>query len=243
MSSRDHPFNRSTRPLLERKHHHAQPQLLSTKKKNILPTVQQQASPKMGGFNDFHFVPKLHAPPDLHTYYSGYPYGSPPSPTGAIGHNDFVFSDDSGVHSNDLSQNSTASSTNPPPHYENDYADLAGDNDPTSGRYSINRMSQITNGSGLYQTIGQGTGGECRHPNQHTWGVSAPTAEPRSRQYVSVEATKGPFIFGVDTNGVVPVDRFHASMQRFNNNNSLNSVIHNKLPRGDQQQVIKTVSV
>lgn len=231
MSSRDHPFNRSTRPLLERKnHHHIQPQLLTTKKKIIsqpaAPAAAHQTSPKMRGFNDFNFVPKLHAQPDLHTYYSGYPYGSPPSPTAAIGQNDFVFSDDSGVHSNDLSQNSS-SITNPRRFDDDDYADLAGDDDHhhQECHYSLNGMS---NGNGLYQTIG--------HQNRDYHHQNAWTPIER-RPFVSVEATKGPFIFGVDTNCAVQ------AKQRFNNLNNNNSVIHNKLQRAEQQQVIKTVSL
>lgn len=216
MSSRDHPFNRSTRPLLERKTH-AQPQLLTTKKKINQPTAQ--TPPKMRGFNDFHFVPKLHAQPDLYNYYSGYPYGSPPSPTTAIGQNDFVFSDDSGVHSNDLSQNS--SSTNPRP-YDDDYADLAGDDHPDF-HYGI------SNGNGLYQAIGQ-----TRNYQQHTWSP----APVERRPFVSVESTKGPFIFGVDTNCTSVQTK-----QRFTNINNNNSVIHTKLQRAEQQQVIKAVSL
>lgn len=224
MSSRDHPFNRSTRPLLERKCH-AQPQLLSTKKKISAPNGAQ-SSPKMRGFNDFTFVPKLHAPPDLHTYYAGYPYGSPPSPTSAIGHSDFVFSDDSGVHSNDLSH-STSSGTHHPV-YDEDYADT-GD----SCHYSLGNNGLVS-GNGLYQTIGGQNSLEY-----HRWSPAPPVERP---QYVSVEATKGPFIFGVDANGV---DRFRSNgkaqpqqlPQHFNNN----SVIQSKSQRAEQQ-VIKAVS-
>lgn len=220
MSGRDHPFNRSTRPLLERKQH-AQPQLLATKKKINLPAVQ--TPPKLRGFNDFHFVPKLHAQPDLHNYYSGYPYGSPPSPTAAIGQQDFVFSDDSGVHSNDLSQNS--SSTNPRAYDDDDYAELAGDD--RECHYSLNGNHM---GQGLYQTIGQ------KADYQHAWRPAPVERRPPPPPFVSVESTKGPFIFGVDTNCSIP------SKQRFNNLNNNNSVIHTKLQRAEQQQVIKAVS-
>lgn len=101
MSSRDHPFNRSTRPLLERKQ---QPQLLAKKKYDY----------KVCGFNDFNFVSKQCNNDLNHTYYSGYPYGSPPSPTvvpveptpPVSTHTtsaDFIFSDDSGIHLNNTS--------------------------------------------------------------------------------------------------------------------------------------------
>lgn len=108
MSSRDHPFNRSSRPLLERKQ---QPQLLVKKKYDY----------KVCGFNDFNFVSKQCNNDLNHTYYSGYPYGSPPSPTvvtalespaPATTHTtstDFIFSDDSGIHMNNTSNLSTNS--------------------------------------------------------------------------------------------------------------------------------------
>lgn len=109
MSSRDHPFNRSSRPLLERKQ---QPQLLVKKKYDY----------KVCGFNDFNFVSKQCNNDLNHTYYSGYPYGSPPSPTVVTAMDpppaattrttsaDFIFSDDSGIHLNNTSNLSTNSS-------------------------------------------------------------------------------------------------------------------------------------
>lgn len=87
MSFRDHPFNRSTRPLLERR---AQPQIISPK-----PEF------KTHGFNDFKYVAKQCK--ELNSSFIGYPYGNPPSPTITT---DFIFSDDSGILS-DTTMNST----------------------------------------------------------------------------------------------------------------------------------------
>lgn len=78
MSFRDHPFNRSARPLLERR---AQPQIISPK-----PEF------KVHGFNDFKYVAKQYK--ELNSSFIGYPYGNPPSPTVTT---DFIFSDDSGI--------------------------------------------------------------------------------------------------------------------------------------------------
>ncbi|KAJ6637151.1 Cell division control protein 42 like, partial [Pseudolycoriella hygida] len=78
MSFRDHPFNRSTRPLLERR---VQPQIITPK-----PEF------KVHGFNDFKYVAKQCK--ELNSSFIGYPYGNPPSPTITT---DFVFSDDSGI--------------------------------------------------------------------------------------------------------------------------------------------------
>lgn len=95
MSFRDHPFNRSTRPLLERR---AQPQIISPK-----PEF------KVHGFNDFKYVAKQYK--ELNSSFIGYPYGNPPSPTVTT---DFIFSDDSGIISdttlNSNKLNDTASS-------------------------------------------------------------------------------------------------------------------------------------
>lgn len=88
MSSRDHPFNRSTRPLLaERK-----PQLLFKKKSDT----------KLHGFNDFDIITQQYR--NLNTHHIGYPYGSPPSPT--ANSDDFVFSDNT-ITSTDLYTTST----------------------------------------------------------------------------------------------------------------------------------------
>ncbi|XP_037027455.1 uncharacterized protein LOC119068114 [Bradysia coprophila] len=87
MSFRDHPFNRSTRPLLERR---AQPQIITPK-----PEF------KTHGFNDFKYVAKQYK--ELNNSFIGYPYGNPPSPTITT---DFIFSDDSGIIS-DTTMNST----------------------------------------------------------------------------------------------------------------------------------------
>lgn len=220
MSGRDHPFNRSTRPLLERtNNHHAQPQLLSTKKKIGIPTATHAPPPpRLRGFNDFTFVPKIHTPPEMHNYYSGYPYGSPPSPTSAImGHNDFVFSDDSGIHSNDLSHSVShdTTTTSGHPTFDHDYADVVGD----TGYH--------------YQSMGGSQNADYLH-----WGPAAPS--------VAVDSAKGPFIFGVDTTTTATaVDRFRAANngrqapQHFNNN----SVIHSNGQVAEQQVKKKAVSV
>lgn len=150
MSSRDHPFNRSTRPLLERKQ---QPQLLVKKKYDY----------KVCGFNDFNFVSKQCNHDLNHTYYSGYPYGSPPSPTVVTAATespdtthttsaDFMFSDDSGIHLNNTSNLSTNSAK-----YYNSTAD------------------------------------DSYRP-------------PLSKQ--SVAATRGPFIFGIDTTSNAISERY-----------------------------------
>lgn len=78
MSFRDHPFNRSTRPLLERR---AQPLTVS-------PEF------KVHGFSDFKYVAKQYD--ELNNSNIGYPYGNPPSPTVT---RDFIFSDDSVITS------------------------------------------------------------------------------------------------------------------------------------------------
>lgn len=68
MQSRDHPLNRSTRPLLERKHFAPQ------------PPKRKSPERKMYGFNDFNSIPRQ--------------YDSLNSRVNMYGDNDFVFSDE-----------------------------------------------------------------------------------------------------------------------------------------------------
>ncbi|XP_058462281.1 EF-hand calcium-binding domain-containing protein 4B [Malaya genurostris] len=83
MQSREHPFNRSTRPLLERRAANmAQPQVLSSKQINA-------KSPPTRGYNDFNLITRQYE--NLNSN-KGYPYGSPPSPT-HLNQIDFQFSD------------------------------------------------------------------------------------------------------------------------------------------------------
>lgn len=143
MSFRDHPFNRSTRPLLERK---AQPQIISPKPEY-----------KVHGFNDFKYVAKQYK--ELNSSFIGYPYGNPPSPTITT---DFIFSDDSGIIS-DTTMNSTKL------------------NDSTSSEYRFN---------------------DDPYTKQYRWVPEKKALQPSSNiiNKCPIEATPGPFIFGVDTN-------------------------------------------
>uniref|UniRef100_A0A182JE83 Uncharacterized protein n=1 Tax=Anopheles atroparvus TaxID=41427 RepID=A0A182JE83_ANOAO len=91
MQSRDHPFNRSTRPLLERR---AQPQVVSTKK--LLAAQGGTQGPKVPtrGYNDFNLISRQYETWNSNHSHQGYPYGSPPSPTHDSGPRaDFQFSD------------------------------------------------------------------------------------------------------------------------------------------------------
>ncbi|XP_061505812.1 uncharacterized protein LOC5667525 [Anopheles gambiae] len=86
MQSRDHPFNRSTRPLLERR---AQPQVVSTKKQYQYGAGStQQPTVPTRGYNDFNLISRQYETWNSNHSHKGYPYGSPPSPT-----HDFQFSD------------------------------------------------------------------------------------------------------------------------------------------------------
>lgn len=90
MQSREHPFNRSTRPLLERRANMAQPQVLSSKQINV-----KKANPTRG-YNDFNLITQQYENINSN---KGYPYGSPPSPTSTHLNNiDFQFSDVNGTH-------------------------------------------------------------------------------------------------------------------------------------------------
>ncbi|XP_053682729.1 uncharacterized protein LOC128733127 [Sabethes cyaneus] len=87
MQSREHPFNRSTRPLLERRANMAQPQVLSSKQINAKKQPTR-------GYNDFNLITRQYESLNSN---KGYPYGSPPSPTN-LNNIDFQFSDVNETH-------------------------------------------------------------------------------------------------------------------------------------------------
>uniref|UniRef100_A0A182QRH5 Uncharacterized protein n=1 Tax=Anopheles farauti TaxID=69004 RepID=A0A182QRH5_9DIPT len=135
MQSRDHPFNRSTRPLLSR----AQPQILGSAMKqhyhhqyggaqapshhDPLPKI-----PTTRGYNDFNLISRQYSAWNSNHSHSGYPYGSPPSPTADIGsggapHPDFQFSDIASHHQRTLHKY-TVNSNNSDDDDEDDYDEL-----------------------------------------------------------------------------------------------------------------------
>lgn len=84
MQSRDHPLNRSTRPLLERKHFAP------------LPPKRKSPERKMYGFNDFNSIPRQ--------------YDSLNARVNMYGDNDFVFSDDEPKYKNQVNDSDSDSS-------------------------------------------------------------------------------------------------------------------------------------
>lgn len=189
MGNRAHPFNRSTRPLLERNDDNA----YQTYGAPAATVSAPNAAHILRGFHDFNYVPKS-------SFYGGYPYGSPPSPGarlasavdaagrqlapphgGSAAH--FAFSDDSGVHTiHSHSNNSSGSRSN----------------------------SSSPNSSGNYSTVG---GRQHQQPSPQ----APPPPPPPQRYYVDdtyedddgysgslwrpygshIAATKGPFVFGM----------------------------------------------
>uniref|UniRef100_A0A182N6T4 Uncharacterized protein n=1 Tax=Anopheles dirus TaxID=7168 RepID=A0A182N6T4_9DIPT len=134
MQSRDHPFNRSTRPLLERR---AQPQVMVTAKKQY-HQYGGVAAPPMGhqgpvpaiptrGYNDFNLISRQYETWNSNHSHSGYPYGSPPSPTADVvaggAHPDFQFSDIAG-HQRTLLHQYTVNSNNSDDDEDDDYDEL-----------------------------------------------------------------------------------------------------------------------
>ncbi|XP_049301774.1 uncharacterized protein LOC125775221 [Anopheles funestus] len=145
MQSRDHPFNRSTRPLLERR---AQPQVVSTKKQfhyggGTGSAGQQQQQPKIPtrGYNDFNLISRQYETWNSNHSHKGYPYGSPPSPTHDVGH-DFQFSDIEGPqraqHHQRTVHQYTVNSNNSDD--DDDYDELV---------YHHNQLNVASNGVGL----------------------------------------------------------------------------------------------
>lgn len=230
---RDHLFNRSTRPLLE-----------VSGKSQAYPQVKKKSAKefKVHGFNDFNFVANQYR--NLNANIS-YPYGSPPaSPSPSpppfattstpltsktIMHTeahhpydiqngnkvDFIFSDDSGIHVNNISSLSTSSSTNYYEDIDNSYqlspeslppALPATAAAPTSSlaanAWNWNRSASER----YYQHRGIGDSGcgigasSSIAPSATTKGAVVTSKRSEHQQRFNQIDDNGPFIFGVHSN-------------------------------------------
>lgn len=186
---RDHLFNRSTRPLLAPRNHQ---QPVQIKKKSTTDY-------KLHGFNDFNFVANQYK--NLGNTHTGYPYGSPPpSPTlhqrannndfaDSLGNssNDFIFSDDSGIHISNTSNYSNQSSL--PAIATNYYDDVINN---SSNSNDFNYHTPIENRKnykkGFFKGWTNHTGGNST--TQKKVATVAPTT-------INQLSGNGPFIFGV----------------------------------------------
>lgn len=187
---RDHLFNRSTRPLLEpRTHHHP----VQVKKKS-------SNDHKLHGFNDFNFVANQYK--NFSNTHTGYPYGSPPpSPSlhlrennsdyaDSLGNNsnDFIFSDDSGIHISNTSNFSNQSSL---PAAATNYYDDVINNSSNSNDYNLH--TPIENRKNYKKGFFKG------------WPSSGGATTPKKVATVAPTTINqlngsGPFIFGVHSN-------------------------------------------
>lgn len=108
MTSRDHPFNQSSRPLLaERKTQFlVKKSNKSSSNNNSKSSLRQlqstdRESLKVHGINDFDLISQQYRTYNNHNM--GYPYGSPPSPRSPVFEthkNDFLFSDSKNYQNN-----------------------------------------------------------------------------------------------------------------------------------------------
>lgn len=203
---RDHLFNRSTRPLLEPRSHHP----VQIKKKS-------SADYKLHGFNDFNFVANQYK--NLSNTHTGYPYGSPPpSPTlhhraansdyaDSLGNNsnDFIFSDDSGIHISNTSNYSNQSSL---PAVATNYYDDVINNSSNSNDY--NYHTPIENRKNYKKGFFKGW-------TSHTSGGSATPKKVASVAPTTINQLNGsgPFIFGVHSNSY--------TLPKVNNESVINS--------------------
>lgn len=203
---RDHLFNRSTRPLLEPRSHHP----VQIKKKST-------ADYKLHGFNDFNFVANQYK--NFSNTHTGYPYGSPPpSPTlhhratnsdyaDSLGNNsnDFIFSDDSGVHISNTSNYSNQSSL---PAVATDYYDDVINNSSNSNDY--NYHTPIENRKNYKKGFFKGW-------TSHSSGGSATPKKVATVAPTTINQLNGsgPFIFGVHSNSY--------TLPKVNNESVINS--------------------
>lgn len=192
MQSREHPFNRSTRPLLERRANMAQPQVLSSKQisnaKNKNPTR---------GYNDFNLITRQYE--NLNSN-KGYPYGSPPSPTlHSMNNIDFKFSD---VTNDPRYHRPTAPNAN---HFftsvstNRNNSDHEDDDDYDELVYHHNQLNVAQSGPMLprRRLIDASSGGNSLPippvPPQRILPMQTPPPPPRG----DTPENDGPFVFGV----------------------------------------------
>ncbi|XP_055587438.1 uncharacterized protein LOC129739913 [Uranotaenia lowii] len=189
MQSRDHPFNRSTRPLLERRANMAQPQVLPSKQ------MQIKKPPITRGYNDFNLITRQYENINSN---KGYPYGSPPSPTN-LNNIDFQFSDVKESHYRvPPSTNFFATSTN---RNNSDHEDEEDDDDYDELVYHHNQINVqqqpgINSSVRRRQLIDASSGGVAHPPPvppQRLIPVTTPPPPPRG----DTPENDGPFVFGV----------------------------------------------
>nr|XP_019527856.2 uncharacterized protein LOC109399827 [Aedes albopictus]XP_029729753.1 uncharacterized protein LOC109399827 [Aedes albopictus]XP_029729754.1 uncharacterized protein LOC109399827 [Aedes albopictus] len=192
MQSREHPFNRSTRPLLERRANMAQPQVLNSKQIN---TVKNKAPTR--GYNDFNLITRQYE--NLNSN-KGYPYGSPPSPPHhALNNIDFQFSDVTNDHryqrpvAPTTNNFFTAVSTN------RNNSDHEDDDDYDELVYHHNQLNVVQSGPMLprRRLIDASSCGNNLAippvPPQRILPIQTPPPPPRG----DTPENDGPFVFGV----------------------------------------------
>lgn len=205
---RDHLFNRSTRPLLEPRNH----QPVQVKKKSSVDY-------KLHGFNDFNFVANQYK--NLSSTHTGYPYGSPPpSPTphqrannndyaDSLGNNsnDFIFSDDSGIHISNTSNFSSDQSSLPP--VATNYYDDVINNSSNSNDYNYHTPIENRKNykKGFFKGWTSHSGGGAVTPKKVA--TVAPTT-------INQLNGNGPFIFGVHSSSCY-------TLPKVNNGSVINS--------------------
>lgn len=230
MGSRAHPFNRSTRPLLERN----DDTTTTTTYPSYRPygtssaaagTVSAPNAPQiLRGFHDFDYVPKT-------SFYGGYPYGSPPSPGArlAAAHQSasphFAFSDDSGVHTiHSHSNNSSSSRSN------------------SSSHSSPNSSVNFPAASRQLQAPPPPPPPPKRYYVDDTYEDDDGYSGAQWRPYGGhIAATKGPFVFGMmDTSGAATAAATAvATTTVISNAGHSNSKVKCKAPKTKKKQKLK----
>lgn len=225
MTTRDHPFNNSQRPLLaERKpavqllqkkkqpqytaeaaiknhHHHNTQQQQQQQREDpqyISPYVQAQkrdSAKGLHGFNDFVILSQQYNQHLKQSPHIGYPYGSPPSPTATS--NDFVFDSVSGEISTNRYKNSET------PRYANTVMDYITATSQQHQQHITNELDYYSTSSSTSGYMGKSSRFEddfcCRRNVEfakHSQMATAGTAAASSSSASSSSVCSGPFIFG-----------------------------------------------
>lgn len=206
LAQRDHPFNRSTKPLLppstteyitkQQPFSIIHSNKIKRKSQQQIHQQQQLLNAKVCGFDDFDYVTQQYS---KFNGTIGYPYGCPPSPTAVITNAEFTFSDD--LHATITAGTTASQPTSPPPLLPPPPPPMATS---TVGRVAATATGVYPNGNNNHSqtiTIDNSYGTLCGSNGHSNWNRNDFDRCGSYDDYDDVEnrlgSTTGPFIFGV----------------------------------------------
>lgn len=204
LAQRDHPFNRSTKPLLppSTTEYITKQQPFSIIHHNKIKRKshqQQLLNSKVCGFDDFDYITQQYS---KFNGTIGYPYGCPPSPTAVITNAEFTFSDDLHAATATIIDGNVApsSSSSSSITIGNVASAVTATNIYSNGNNNYNNQT-IDNSYGTVcgynnsTTVGDGGGGNLSNWNRNE--INQYSFDDYDDVENRIATTTGPFIFGV----------------------------------------------